>query len=52
MAFALRVQDYFELLGATVEQTHQKCEYTCMVDERAGAAAVVVAEKRPQGNLK
>jgi hypothetical protein len=45
--FALRVEDCIGLLGATVEQTQEKCEYPGMLDERAGAAAVVAAEEEP-----
>jgi hypothetical protein len=52
LAFALRVEDCIGLLGATVERTHEKCEYPRMLDERAGAAAVVAAEERPHGNLE
>jgi len=52
VAFALRVQDCIGLLGATVERAHEKCEYPCMLDERAGAAAVVAAEECPNGNLE
>jgi hypothetical protein len=33
VAFALRVEDYTGLLGATVEQTHKKCEYPRKLDE-------------------
>jgi hypothetical protein len=47
VAFALRVEDCTELLGATVERTHEKCEYPRMQDERTGAAAVVAAEEEP-----
>jgi len=52
VAFALRVEDCIGLLGATVEQTHEKCEYPCILDERAAAAAVVAAEEHPHGNLE
>jgi len=51
-AFALWIEDGIGLLEATVEWTHDKGEYPRMLDERAGAAAVVVAEKRPHGNLE
>jgi hypothetical protein len=47
LAFGLRVEDCTGLLGATVERTHEKCEYPRMLDERAAAAAVVVAEEEP-----
>ena len=50
MAFALQVEVCIGLLGATVERTHVKGGYPCMLDERAGAAAVVAAEERPHGN--
>jgi len=52
MAFALRVEDCIGLQGATLEMTHEKCEYPRMLDERAAAAAVVAAEERPHGNLE
>jgi hypothetical protein len=51
-AFALPIEDCIGLLGATVERTHEKGEYPRMLDEPAGAAAVVAAEERPHGNLE
>jgi hypothetical protein len=51
VAFALRVEDCIGLLGATVERTHEKCEYPRMLDERAGAAAVVAAEEEPNSGI-
>jgi len=51
-AFALRIEDCIGLLGAKVEWTDKKGEYPRMLDERAGAAAVVAAEERPHGNLE
>ena len=33
VAFALRIEDCTGLLGATVERTHEKCKYPCMLDE-------------------
>jgi hypothetical protein len=47
VAFALRVEDSIGLLGATVERTHEKCEYPRMQNERAGAVALVAAEEEP-----
>ena len=47
VAFALRVEDCTGLLGATVERTHEKCEYPRRLDERAGAAAVGAGEEEP-----
>ena len=51
MAFALRVEDCIGLLGATVQRTHEKCEYPRMLDERAGAAAVFAAEEEPNSGI-
>jgi hypothetical protein len=51
-AFALPIEDCIGLLGATVERTHEKGEYPRMLDERAGAAAVVAAEEHLHGNLE
>jgi hypothetical protein len=51
LAFALRVEDCTGLLGATVEQTHEKWEYPHMLDEQAGAAAVVAAEEEPNPGI-
>jgi len=51
MAFALRVEDCIGLLGATVEQTHEKCEYPRILDEQAGAAVVVAAEEEPNSGI-
>jgi hypothetical protein len=45
VAFGLPVEDCTGLLGATVERTHEICEYPHMLHERAGAAAVVAAEE-------
>jgi len=51
VAFALRVEDCIGLLGATVEQTHEKSEYPRRLDERVGAAAVVAAEEEPNSGI-
>jgi len=51
VAFALRIEDCTGLLGATVERTHEKCEYPRMLDEQAGAAAVVAAEEEPNSGI-
>jgi hypothetical protein len=51
VAFALRIEDCPGLLGATVQRTHEKCEYPRMLDKRAGAAAVVAAEEEPNWGI-
>jgi hypothetical protein len=51
VAFALRGEDCTGLLGATVERTHEKCEYPRMLDERVGAAAVVAADEEPNSGI-
>jgi hypothetical protein len=35
------------LLGVTVEESQEKCEYPGRLDRRAGAAAVVAADEEP-----
>jgi len=50
-AFALRIEDCIGLQVATVEQTHEKGEYPRMLDERAGATAVVAAEEEPNSGI-
>ena len=52
VAFTLPVEDCIGLLGAMGERTHEKSKYPRMLDERAGAAAVVAAEEHPHGNLE
>ena len=39
------------MLGATVERTHEKCEYPHLPDEQSGAAAVVAAEEEPNSGI-
>jgi len=51
LAFALRGEDCIGLMGAMVERTHEECEYPRMLDERAGAAAVVAAEEEPNSGI-
>jgi len=51
VAFAQQVEDCIGWLGATVERAHEECEYPRMLDERAGAAAVVAAEEEPNSGI-
>jgi hypothetical protein len=51
VALALQVEDCTGLLGATVERTHEQCEYPRMLDEGAGAAAVVAGEEEPNSGI-
>jgi hypothetical protein len=50
-SFALSIEDCIGLLGATVEWTHEKGEYPRILDDRAGAAAVVAAEEEPNSGI-
>jgi len=50
-SFALSIEDCIGLLGAMVEWTHEKGEYPRILDDRAGAAAVVAAEEEPNSGI-
>ena len=39
------------MLGAAVEWTHKKGEYSRVLDERAVAAAVVAADEEPNSGI-